>query len=176
MKIKSIIILIVLFTSITVSKAQAYKIGDVTVDGGIGLGYTSIYSGADAWPTLFAGAEKGLYELENIGVISLGGIVAFTHNSYSIVGESYNWTDFAIGARGALHLTSLKIDKVDLYGGLTLGLNFYGHPETTLAHKVDPLAGLFVGGKYYINDKLSAFGELGWDVAWLKLGINYKLF
>ncbi len=177
---KVLLISVVLTLSLTVANAQTYKIGDLTVNGGIGLGYTyDLYSGVSSWPTLIVGADKGVYEVENVGVISAGAILAFKHMSISEY--NWSWNDLYIGGRGTMHVTSLKIDKVDLYGGLSLGLRMYSYPTFTYLgngtndHYTTLFYGLFAGGKYYFNDKLSAFGELGWDVAWLKLGICYKL-
>ncbi len=183
MKIKILIVTILLITCFTITRAQSYKNGDINVYGGIGLGEPyGLFSAATSWPSLILGADKGIFEVNNVGVIAVGGILGITHYtySYSIIGfngSDYSWTNYDFGGRGIFHLTSLSIDKVDLYGGLTLGLEFYKDwgGSNTLDTHVGLLTGFFIGGKYSINDKLSGFAELGRDIAWLKLGINYKL-
>jgi len=38
-----------------------------------------------------------------------------------------------------------------------------------------PDYGFFVGGKYYLKDNLAIFGELGYSIAYLTVGITLKL-
>lgn len=161
--------------------AQTFKNGDFDINAGIGLGYTySLYSGVSSWPALVVSAEKGFKDLSDIGVISIGGSIGFKHISYSAA--NWSWNDLYVGGRGALHLTNIKVDKLDLYGGASLGLRFYTYPDVvypyyTIEKKTHTSVffGIFGGGKYYLTDKIAVFGELGYDVAWLKLGVTFKL-
>jgi hypothetical protein len=187
MKIKNLLIAALLFVSTAFANAQTFKNGDININAGIGLGYTyGLYSGASSWPMLYVSGEKGFKEIDNVGVISLGALLAFKHISFSGTGtdQSWSWNDFYVGARGALHLASIKVDKLDLYGGASLGLRFYSYPTYvfnleggTIENQTHTTVffGLFAGGKYYLTDGIALFGELGWDVAWIKIGVTFKL-
>jgi hypothetical protein len=161
--------------------SQSFDLEDKVINVGVGFGYAwGLVSGASSWPAISVSFEKGFRELSDIGIVSLGGIVGFQHASV----DDLNWNDFAIGARGALHFTTLGIDNVDVYGGASLGLRFYSSPELVgiwpnweweSKTSVGPFFGLFGGGRYYFTDKIAAFAELGYDIAWFKLGISAKL-
>jgi hypothetical protein len=34
--------------------------------------------------------------------------------------------------------------------------------------------GAIVGGRYYFKDNIGAFAEIGYDLAWLKVGAAFK--
>jgi hypothetical protein len=188
MKIKKLLLAVIFVTNIAFANAQAFKKGDLDINAGIGLGYTyGFYSGASSWPLLYVSGEKGVTDIENIGTVSVGALIAFKHISVSGYGtdENWSWNDLYVGGRGALHFSGLKVDKLDVYGGASLGLRFYSYPtavynggfDFTIENKTHTALffGLFGGGKYYVTDKIALFGELGWDVAWLKLGVTIKI-
>lgn len=161
--------------------SQTFDLEDKVLSFGIGFGYAyGFVGGASSWPAISVSFEKGFRELTDIGIISLGGIVSLQHASV----EDLKWNDFIVGARGTLHVTKLDIDNVDVYGGASLGLRFYSSPELVgiwpdwewkSETSVGPFFGFFAGGRYFFTDKIAAFGEVGYDVAWFKLGISAKL-
>jgi len=185
MKTKILLSIMLVFGALITTNAQTFKNGDFNINAGLGLGYTyGIYSGSTSWPAIVVSGEKGFKEIGDVGVISLGGIVAFKHISYSA--SSWSWNDFYVGGRGALHLTSIKMDKLDVYGGASLGLRFYTYPEgvVTLTYPYYDIQkkthatvffGIFGGAKYSLTEKIGIFGELGYDVSWIKLGVSFKL-
>jgi len=167
-------------------QAQTFKNGDFNINAGIGLGYTySLYSGVSSWPAIVVSAEKGIKELPNLGVLSIGGTFGFKHISLSGTGSDWNWNDFYIGARGALHLSAITSDKLDVYGGASLGVRIYTYPDVvynggydySIEKKAHTTAffGIFGGAKYSFTEKFAVFGELGYDISWLKLGVSFKL-
>jgi len=162
--------------------SQTFDLEDKVLSAGIGFGYTyGFVSGASSWPAIHLSFEKGFRELSDIGIVSLGGILGFQHASVS----DLKWNDFIIGGRGTLHLTTLDIDNVDVYGGASLGLRIYSTPKWVAIGLLDwewksdtsvgAFLGFFAGGRYYFTETIAAFAELGWDVAWFKLGISAKL-
>jgi hypothetical protein len=165
------------------SNAQTFSNGDMVFNGGIGVGYSyGLYSGANSTPLLFLSGEKGMYDLENIGVISVGGVVAFKHISYDAYGYDWSWNDFYIGGRGILHVNDvIEVENVDLYLGISLGLRIYSYPTYTTGVNLENesftrvFSGGFFGARYYFNEKFAGMAELGYDIAWLKLGVSYKL-
>lgn len=158
------------------SKGQEFKVDDNVLSIGFGLGSThDLYYGS-AWPALLATYERGFKEINDVGIISLGAIAAFQHQSWG----DLDWNNFYLMARGGFHLTMLDIDKLDVYGGISLGLRFYSEPyyATATAREtethVSPDYGLFVGGRYYFTENVAVFSELLYDVSWLKLGVSFK--
>jgi hypothetical protein len=94
------------------------------------------------------------------------------------------------GVRGAYHFSkhlNLKTDKLDLYGGVFLGYLFanskvleapsgyYAGYYNNYSYGSTVRLGLFGGARYYFTDKVAAFGELGYGIAPLSIGVTFKL-
>jgi hypothetical protein len=166
---------------------QSFKNGDLVINAGLGVGYTYGLWGYDvnSWPTLHVSAEKGIMDFENMGVIAIGGFLSYKHFSVNGYSEELSWSDTYVGGRGIFHYTDLGVDKLDVYGGIGLGLRFYTQPTwvytSTYNYRWDKethtsaFLGLFLGGRYYLTDKVGVFGEVGYDAAWLKAGVSFKL-
>lgn len=186
MKTKILLSTILLLGFLFNSNAQTFKNGDFNLNAGIGLGYTySLYSGATSWPALVVSADKGVKDLPDLGVLSIGGTIGYKHISASGTGYDWSWSDLYVGARGALHFSSISSDKLDVYGGVSLGLRFYTYPTVVYDGFYDlniekkthtgGFFGIYGGAKYSFTDKIGGFAELGYDIAWLKLGVSFKL-
>ncbi len=185
MKKISLFLLIVGF-SLTQLKAQAFQTGDMVGNLGVGFGWYGYGYGATSLPAFSLSLEKGIKDIENIGPLSIGGIVGFKHASYAWQ-TSYNWSwnDIIIAARGAIHYDLFKVDKLDTYGGVALGVRLQSYSYYTYNANLDyvkahdnythGLFALYVGGRYYFTDKLAAFGELGYGLGYLTLGLSFKL-
>ena len=182
--LKSLILFAVValsFSSVSV-KAQAFGKGDLVLNGGIGFGSVYGYDygvgGASMWPTIFASGELGIVKIKEIGVISAGGEMAFRH--ISIAGIDYHSNEFYIGPRGAFHLTMLKVENLDVYGGVSFGLRFYSEPTYVGVNNygrntfTSAYGGLFVGGRYYFSEGFGVFSELSYDITIFKLGVVFK--
>jgi hypothetical protein len=190
MKTKILLTIASLVLLVTGLQAQTFKKGDFDLNAGIGLGYTySLYSGVSSWPAIVVSGEKGVSELSDLGVLSIGGTFGFKHISLSGTGTDWSWNDFYIGARGALHLAAVQSDKLDVYGGASLGVRIYTFPEAVVTYSggwpvgydiekkahTTAFFGIFGGAKYSFSEKFAGFAELGYDIAWLKLGVSFKL-
>lgn len=110
------------------------------------------------------------YELGVTDKIGVGALVGFA--SQSIATYRYNY--IIIGARGNYH--HQFIDKLDTYGGLTLGYQAITITPTLPGGTAGKLflAGQ-LGGRYYFTDKLAASAELGYGIGYLNIGVAYKL-
>lgn len=187
---KLLLVLLVGVFSLTQLKAQAFKNGDMVVNLGVGFGWYGYAFGATSLPAFSLSLEKGIKDLENIGPLSIGGIVGFKHASYNWSSHfnDYTWNDIIVAARGAIHYDLFKNEKIDTYGGVALGLRVqsysyyvwdppYGSNDYRKATSstVHPLFALYLGGRYYFTDKLAAFGELGYGLGYLTLGLSLKL-
>lgn len=181
-KIFIAIVAVAIFASSQLTvKAQAFENGSMVGNLGLGFGWYSYGYGVSSFPAVSVSLEKGVKELD-FGTLAIGGIVGFKHATWA---SSYNydwsWTDYVIGARGAVHMDLLKNEKVDTYGGLGLGLRFENWKYNDYLNNkqkestVHPLFALYIGGRYYFTDKIAAFGELGYGLGYFTLGLSYKL-
>ena len=145
-----------LLTSIAFAQNGAFKKGDKLLNAGIGV--NSFYSGGIPFGASF---EVGISD-----AISVGGGIDYLSSNYSGL---MKFTAMYFGARANYHfneLLNINNEKVDLYGGLTLGYrSFSWNDKEDFGLGGSYGSGLFlgglVGGKYYFSDKIGAFVELG---------------
>ena len=182
-----LIIAIAIVAANTTVNAQAFKNGDMIGNLGVGFGWYGYGYGTTSLPAFSLSLEKGIMDLENIGPLSIGGIVGFKHATYAW-NSSYDWSwnDIIIAARAAIHYDLFKVSKLDTYGGVALGVRSESESYYTYAlvypYEVRKatssfthgLFALYVGGRYYFSDKLAGFGELGYGLGYLTLGLSYK--
>jgi hypothetical protein len=163
-------------------KAQAFENGSMVANAGLGFGWYSYGVGVTSFPAISASLEKGIKDFD-FGTLSVGGIVGYKHASYNWLSNyKWSWTDFLVAARGAVHADLLKMENVDTYGGVGVGLRFQSHNYYTpfeyakaKESTVHPVIALYIGGRYYFTDKLAAFGELGYGLGYFTIGLSYKL-
>lgn len=137
---------------------------DVSIGASIGFaGYTEKYSNIESW--------------KNNGV----------WYSYNYT-DTYKWRRYIVGARGAYHLGKyIDIDKLDVYGGLMLGVYFSKYSYKTdspnpwhnvyyVNHRYSGLAwAFFAGARYYFTDKIGIYGEFGYGYTLSNIGLAIKL-
>jgi hypothetical protein len=168
------------------AQTELFKQGDLVFNAGLGLGATygsywgSLYN--STVPPIFFTADYCLREDLGPGNLGVGGILAYSaykYEPYPGIGTKYNV--IFIGVRGTYHFTDL-VDKMDLYGGLSLGGEIqngkdYGDPDDLVWDDTgsSALVELFAGARYYFSDQFGVMSELGYGVAWLKLGVTFKL-
>lgn len=176
---KKIIFTIAIAFGLTAS-AQTYDEGDNLLNIGIGLG-SAFKTGTTSLPPISASFEHGFTDK-----ISAGGIIAYTGSkeeiSFGTTTYTFKYSYLIIGARGSYHF--YNTDKLDAYGGLMLGYNIANSKvEVTGPSGVfnpQPASvggvayGFHLGGRYYFNDKVAAFAELGYGLAILNVGITMK--
>lgn len=183
-------------------QAQSYKQGQVDFNLGVGVGNTYVharyYTGAgysySSIPTLNASGEYGVTD-----AIGIGGYIGYSSFKYSYSNtwfnnggwhsyvDEYRYSFMILGVRGAYHLDELiQVDKLDAYGGLMLGYNLarYTYSSTDPGRNNLVYAGqnygglaysLFVGARYRFTDNIGVFGELGYGISILNLGLNIKI-
>ena len=167
------------------SVAQKYfKKGDIVLNGGIGLG-TNLYTGG-YWNLTFPPIIlTGDYAIEQAGpgMIGIGGFMGFTGAKtrfYDPVKRDYygiNYNYSFLGGRGSYHVDA--IEEFDLYGGIAVGLyivrtTYYGSLKTSSIPKTGLAGGLFLGGKYYFQDNIGLFAELGYNISYLTIGVSFR--
>lgn len=167
-----------------VAQEPTFIKGDKVLNVGIGFG-SSLYSGSYyhvTFPPISASLEFGVADniIDDKGAIGVGPIVGFAAYKYDYQGWGWKYSNLLFGGRGYFHYPLVK--KLDTYTGLTLGYNIVSSTEFGTAPGYDystSSSGLvwawFVGGRYYFKDNFAAFLELGYGVAYLNLGVAFKL-
>jgi hypothetical protein len=186
-KLISLFIFTALFTGVV--QSQAFTKDSFIANLGIGFGWYGYGYSVSSFPAISLSAEKGVWDIEDVGVISLGGIVGYKFSKYdwSYANYSYDWkwTDFVVAARSAIHPVLIDNDKVDFYGSLALGVRFekykyyaptfMGEPQNYTDNDVNVLIAVYAGCRYYFSDHFAAFGEFGYGLGYFNLGVTYKL-
>ncbi|WP_155977952.1 hypothetical protein [Pedobacter glucosidilyticus] len=167
---KTLTTLIFTFLTITTfAQNGAYSKGDKLLN--IGIGVNSYYDGGIP---LGASFEKGITEN-----ISVGAQADFLSADYA----SIKFTALYIGLRASYHvnqLLNIENNKIDLYGGPTLGYRSFTWKDEDLNLGDDYGSGLFlgvyIGGKYYIHKNIGLFSELGAIGSTnARIGVAFKL-
>jgi hypothetical protein len=181
-----VLLLAILISSST--NGQAFTRETWAANLGLGFGWYSYGYSVSSLPALSFSIEKGVWDIEDVGIISLGGAAGWKYAKYdwSYLNYSYDWTwtDFIVAARGTLHPSFVDIEDVDLYGGLALGMRFETYkyfsvlsnnePVEFTDNNINPLIAIYVGGRYYFSDQFGIFGELGYGLGYLTIGASYK--
>ncbi|MBN2350859.1 MAG: outer membrane beta-barrel protein [Bacteroidales bacterium] len=167
------------------TNAQMFNQGDKDLNLGIGLG-NALYTGSyykTTLPPISVSLDYGFRDDIGPGVLGLGGYAGFSSYKYDYSAFlNYSWkiTTIIIGARGTYHMEFM--DNLDTYVGLLLGAKIvsfkYDDPaweDYNTAAGSGLAYSFFVGGKYYFSDNIALMGELGYGIAWLTLGVTFKL-
>lgn len=125
------------------------------------------------------------YEKFFTGNISAGAYLGFSSEKYSDAfwgSSSVKTTYLIIAARGSYHF-DLGVNKLDTYAGAMLGYNrakvSFSDNAFNYGNFAAASGGLaysaFIGARYKFSDKFRGFGELGYGIAWLQLGVSLDL-
>ncbi len=121
----------------------------------------------------------GTYEIGFHEAISAGAFASY--QSWGSSGLS-NYGRVAVGGRADYHLgeilkkanVNLDLNKMDPYAGIQLGVGIFTGSYGTLA-RTRLLYGGHAGMRYMFKPSLGFFGEVGYDVSYLKAGVTLKL-
>ncbi|HBS88751.1 MAG: hypothetical protein A2W91_04250 [Bacteroidetes bacterium GWF2_38_335] len=173
-------------------QSQSFEKGTSVISAGVGIGGNYNASGyySSQSPAIGISFEKGLIEDVGPGIISGGfylGYKSLTYHynyGYNNFFYDWKWSYTIIGLRGAYHYP-LDNEKLDVYGGIMIGFNYCKFSEKTndptyydYQHTYSQNSYLnttfFAGGRYYFTENLGGFAEVGYGIAYLTIGINYK--
>lgn len=156
------------------AQEEAFNKGDKVAQLGIGIGSYISWSGySNKVPPISGSFEYGILDLFNgKGGIGVGGYLAYTSFG-SKGGNNWGISDLIIGPRGLFHYQF--VEKLDTYAGLMLGYDIvsYSHADANLSGS-GFISSWFIGARYYFTNDIAVFGELGYGIAPLELGIAYK--
>jgi len=147
--------------SMGVNAQNTFSKGDKIVNVGVGVGstFTGYTSAIPISGSLELGIKDNLFDDKSS--LGVGAYVGFASTA--------GYTFIYPGVRGALHYQF--VDKLDTYAGLMLAMRLwsgYGHSYNDL------ILPFYLGGRYYFTDKIGAFAELGYGIAYLQLGVSFK--
>lgn len=184
-------ILFLLILCTTQLSAQTFREGSNVLSAGIGLGGAfGLGAVSSQTPGISVNFEHGQWEVDGPGAVSIGGYLGFkSYSNHGTWGSGYyydqKWSYTIIGIRSAYHYNGLKEEKLDVYGGLMLayGLLNYSYDDNFPGNSLydsrtyhnRPSLTLYLGSRYYFADNLAVFGELGYGVSNLTLGLSYNL-
>ncbi|WP_421754739.1 hypothetical protein [Croceimicrobium sp.] len=159
------------------AKAQ-FKTGEILGSAGLGIG--AQFTGSSLIPPVSLMGEYAI--TENI----LGGLYAGYASSRvedQAWGLIWNNNQIILGVRGSYNLE--LTENLDVYGGAFVGYSFasariiegtmplfgnltaFGVSETRLAG--------FVGGRYLFDNKFGVFGEIGYGISFVNVGLTLNL-
>lgn len=155
--------------------AQEFEIGTNVINGGIGFGgrYGN-YTTSSQSPVFSISYERGIWDVGESGVISLGGYIGTKTYKYDYFGGNDKWNYTIIGVRGAYHYNGLNIENLDVYGGVMISYNILSFSGAGNFGS-RPGATAFAGGRWYFSDNFAVFAEVGYGVAYLTVGISIRL-
>jgi hypothetical protein len=168
------------------AQTSTFKQGDLVFCAGLGLGATygnfwgSFYK--TSVPPIFISGDYCLREDLGPGNLGVGGILAYSAYKYEPSPDwGYKYSTLFVGVRGTYHFTEL-VDKMDLYGGITLGgeiVSGKGYGDYGIynysTNNSSALVEVFAGARYYFAESIGVMSELGYGIAWIKLGVAIKL-
>lgn len=196
---KNILFVLVAFFSLTITSVNAqnkvYKKGNFFGSAGIGLLPTYFADNAQV-DMLPVNIKVGYNIADHFNVNLYTGYSASTSNSVKDHNgdmRDYENKFLMIGLRTELH--AAKTDKFDIYGGFMFGYNksfinetIYENGDiespidapsnepTTFKPAGDKvLFSGFVGATYFATPKLGIYGEVGYGVSLVNLGVAFKL-
>ena len=152
-----------------------YKNGDKLLNLGIGL--NSYYNGGIP--------VSGIFEVGVSKVISVGGGIDYLSYHYDLPGYNFNFSAVYIAGRGSYHfndLLNLNSNKLDIYGGLSLGYRSFSWSDNNSsgfnygsAYGSGLYLGIHAGGRYYFSNSVAGFLELGaLGSSNARIGVTFK--
>ncbi|MFZ1685814.1 MAG: hypothetical protein WAU70_00215 [Flavobacteriales bacterium] len=181
-----------LFLTTERSHAQAFVAGDNILGIGIGAGgsYSAYRSYSATSPVFLAHFEHALGVKAGPGVIGAGAFfgyktVSYHYDIYGPYYYDYRWNYIQFGARASYHWNEWHgIDKLDMYAGVLAGVNIVtrsddsNYPYSNYGYLGTSGSGfrhdVFAGARWYFSDGFAAWGELGYGMANIAVGLNFK--
>lgn len=163
--------------------ANTFSKDDKVVNVGIGFGST-LYSGSrytNKTPPISGSFELGIKDnlFDEKSSLGVGGYLGYRGAKMEEYSTGWKYSSIILGVRGAVHYQ--LVEKLDTYAGIMLGYNIAS--SSAIGPSMSGSSGsaggvtasLYVGGRYYFADKIAAMVELGYGVAFLNLGVSFKL-
>lgn len=150
------------------SNAQVYQKGSKFVNVGVGL---------SPGIGVIASADLGVHEYVSVGAFG-------AYQTWGLLGNNLNYGRIGVGGKADFHLgkllkdnnVSLDVEKIDPYLGAQAGLGIWtGSFGSLYTNNIWPIIGGHAGVRYMMKPNMGFFGEVGYDVMYLKAGLTIKL-
>jgi len=174
-KVLMILLTLMGFTWSAFAQGEAFNAGDRVINAGVGVGnYISYHNGSNKLFPIAASFEYGVANLfDGIGAIGIGGYAAYTSFNYNDLGRNVTIGDFLVGPRAMFHYQFLV--KLDTYVGAMVGYDVRSFPKLNSSVPGSKFCyAYFLGVRYYVTNDFAFYGEVGYGVSPLQLGIAYK--
>ena len=185
---KFIIMLTVLVLTSMAGFTQAFEKGSQAINLGIGFGNTD-YTGSKYYgffPSVSGSYEYGIVAVPMgsrlTGIVSVGGYVGWSTSNYKENWEDYyyRYSTVIIAVRGNYHF--IFHDKFDPYAGIWVGGRIHGgqwkgnknHPDNWEPAKSSPAAGAYIGARWFYNENIAVYSELGYLISVFNVGVTFK--
>lgn len=163
-------LLLISFSSYNAS-AQEIQKGDFILSPGLGFGY--VYAGG---VTISVNGEYAFTD-----EISGGGYLAYTRWDHSWSGPDVNYSFIDFGVRASYHFAKLlrvTNKQFDPYAGAMLGAvisdNDYNGNGYYDEYDGGVRGGLYAGARYYFQPNIGVYGEVGWALSPITIGVTFK--
>ena len=153
------------------TQAQSFEKGQQNFQIGIGLGSTFMVSGGSGTPPINASYEFGITDK-----ISLGAFAGYASQKIDLGIADWKYNYILAAAKGAYHF-DFGVEKLDPYAGVLLGYNIASVSTSSNlpgASAGGVLWGAHAGARYYLTPAIGVFGELGYGISWLQVGVSFK--
>lgn len=189
---KKIILALITIVSAASSSlnAQSLEMGDNMIHLGVGIGgKIGRYDFESQSPAFSFQYERTAVELGDVGILTGGGYVGYKtfKNSGTTYGDykfEEKWSYITIGGRAGFHLTAIKNDKLDLYGGIMVSYNILSYsysdndpyPDDSFsgAYASTQTATVFVGARYFLTHGFGVYAELGSNINLITAGLSFR--
>ena len=158
-----------------------FDVGSKTLAFSLGLGsdynYNYYYDNTPVvLPTMGVIYDQGIIKA-GPGIIGIGGYIGAQYAHYAYNASTATYRNYFIAARGTCHLSIFKDknSKFDPYGGVTAGFRIFNYNDPGANFKagnVYPASGIFVGVKYNFFQHFGVFSEIGYDISFIRFGVN----
>ena len=162
-------------------ESSAFPIGSKVVQFGLGLGSTVNLKQLSAELNLIDARRRiphlsFLYERQ-IGPTNVGAGLIAGYQMWSVPSLGYRYHYYTLGVRGSYHFNVDALPELDPYVALGFTLRMMtltNGPRGETEAKVT--AHMILGARYYFQEKIAAFFEIGQDAtSALKFGVAYQI-
>ena len=185
----------------TTVHAEITRMGGNMLSFGVGLGWlhdveTLTGDRPTNFPAVNVRYERGIHLLDNVGVITIGGLFGLHYRQYNgnfpgtpqLMSYRQSWTTFYLMPKANFYFHEFFYHQwglnrnIELYAGVGLGVRFIRNSianSHTLIPPPEDLAeanpwnlgwNVFLGGRYAINRDFAVFAEFGFGVSIFTFG------
>lgn len=163
---KKVIIAVFMMIGLNTLNAQSFNAGTSVIQAGVGLG-------SDFGLPIGVSYEYGVSDK-----LGYGAYAGYSSKTFPLVLDEYTVTYMIFGGRANYHF--YQTDKIDTYGGALLGYNAASAKWKGSSTLPTPTVGGVVysgvvGARYYFSDTMAVYGEAGYGISYLTVGLAYKM-